>query len=209
MLMYNTSSTLIAKSLPKFCEVVIAQKSIQMLDTRKGYFYEGSKPSHNGPLIILPVTVKPKHDNPFIECGLWERAAVSVFKSSVIFMTADQRGVQLDCQALSKRITWFVQWKDFDVLKPNESHFNNFLGFIKQGIMCYSFREIVEHPNKIRKAIFNSLDSISLGSPERYIIGDNLWIESGKCGNWNILKGNKLQIRSIYLEQITAKTVNL
>lgn len=207
--MYTHSGTLITKPIPRPREVVITQKSIQQLDIRKGYFYKAFRTSDNAPLCILPVAVKPECNHPYVECGLWERVAASVFKSSVIFMTADKRGVQLDCHALNKRITLFVQWKDVGVLKPNESHFDCFLGFIRQGMLTHHFKQIVIQPNKVRKAIFKALDSISFGLYERYTIGDNLLLETGLCGGWNILKGDKLQVRSICLEQITTKVFNL
>ena len=210
--MYTHQGTLITNPAPRIREVVIAQKTIQTLDIHKGHFYEAFKTADNSPLIVYPARVKPVGKRPYIECALWERAAASVFKSSVIFLSADKRGVQLDCHALNKRITLFVQWKEVGVMKPDESHLDLYLGFIKQGMLEYHFDTIVSQPNKVRKAIFKAIDSISSGLFSRYRIGeerDDLWIETGMCGGWNVMKAGKLQARNLCLEQITSAIYKL
>jgi hypothetical protein len=207
--MYNHQSTLTAKPAPMFREIDIVSKSIQTLDIRKGNFYEAFRTSDKTPLIVYPMRVKSDIARPYIECALWERAAASVFKSSVIFLSADKRGLQLDCHALNKRITLFVQWKEVGVTKPDKSHFDLYLGFLKQGMLKYHFDRIVSQPNKVRKAIFKAIDSISSGLFSRYQIGDDLWIETSTYGGWDILKGTKLQARNVCLEQITTKIFNL
>lgn len=207
--MYTYQGTLITKPVPVPREVVITQPSIQKLDIHKDYFYEAFRTSDNVPLIVYPARVKPADNRPYLECGLWERAAASVFKSSVVFLSADKRGLQLDCHALNKRVTLFVQWKEVGVLKPDESHFDLFLGFIRQGMLNHHFKTIVAQPNKVKKAIFKAIESINFGLGERYNIGSDLWIETGFHGGFDLVKGTKIQARGICLEQITTKICTL
>lgn len=207
--MYTHQGTLITKPYPVPREVIIAQPSIQKLDIRRNHFYEASRTSDNAPLIIYPNKVKPADDQPYLECGLWESAAVSVFKSSVVFLSADKRGLQLDCHALNKRVTLFVQWKEVGVLKPDESHFDLFLGYLRQGMLTHHFRMIVSQPNKVKKAIFKAIESINFGLWERYSIGDDLWLETGFHGGFDLVKGIKIQARGVCLEQITTKICSM
>lgn len=203
--MYTHQGTLITKPCPVPREIVVTQQSIQKLDISRNHFYEAFRTSDNAPLIVYPTRVKPANNRPYLECGLWERAAVSVFKSSVVFLSADKRGLQLDCHALNKRVTLFVQWKEVGVLKPDESYFDSFLGFIRQGMLDHHFKTIVVQPNKVKKAIFKAIESISFGLGERYQIGNDLWIETGFHGGFDLVKGAKIQARGICLEQITTK----
>lgn len=207
--MYTCHSTLITKPVPVLREVVITQPSIQFLDICKNNFYEAFRISDNTPLIIYPTQVKPADDRPFLECRLLERAAVSVFKSSVVFLSTDKRGLQLNCQAPNKQITLFIQWKEVGILKPDENHFDLFLGYLRQGILKYHLKTIVTQPNNIRKAIFKTIGGINIDLRERYHIGNNLWLETGSQGWFNIVKRNKIQARSICLEQITTKICTL
>lgn len=207
--MYTQQSTLITRNKSISCEGLNTQKSIQQLDTCKNNFYEAFKTSDNAPLIIYPNKVKPVGKHPYLECELWEKAAVSIVKSSVIFLSADKRGLQLDCHAPNKRITLFVQWKEVGVMKPDKSHFDLFLGFIRQAMLSLRLKIITNQPNRVRQAILKVVDSILVGPTEQYLIGNNLWLRTGFNGRFDILKGNKVQVRGICLEQVTTKICNL
>jgi hypothetical protein len=204
--MYTESKgTLNARPYREVKQVVMTHPSIQTLDKRKDCFYGAFKTSENGPLVILPSAVEP-FDVPHVDLRLWDKAAVFTFKSSVIFLTADKRGIQLECHATNKKVILFVQWKELNVLKLDESHFDIFLGYIKQGMLKKHFNEIVMQPNKIRKAIFKVINAISCGLGERYDIGGGFTLGTGKYGEWEIRKGNKLIYPNVCLEQITPRT---
>lgn len=208
--MHTYQSAFTSRPVPVAVTPTLLGATIQVLDIKKDCFYGASPKTENGPLVILPTAVKP--DNiPSIRACDYEGLASSIFKSSVVFMYTDKRGIYLDYHAPNnskdKMLALFVEWKEVGVQNPSQSDFDLFLCYLKKGMLEKHFITILAQGNKARKAIFKAIDSIAFSMYERYNIGNNCRIETGYHGGWDLVDNLKIIRHAVCLEQLTLKLV--
>jgi len=200
--MYTYQGTLLANHA--------ISNSIQLLDIQKDCFYSVLSTTEHGPLTLLSHTVQPEQ-TPFVDTRGCKGLAVFIFKSSAVFMSADQRGLNMYYCAPNNtnafELALFVEWTAIGVMNPSENDFANFLMFMKKAMLSKHFFTILSLKNKARKAVFKALSGISCGLYERYDMGRGICIYTSLHGAWNLIKGTKVIFRDICLEQLTPKTL--
>lgn len=206
--MYNTYSTLNSRPVPRAKNIMLLSPRIQVLDVNENNFYSALLTANDGPLVISPSAIKPENAS-FIDARNLRGLAVSVFKLSVAYMYADMRGVYLEYHAPNNEsknnFTLFVQWKELGVMNPGESHFNQFLSYLKDGILSKHVVTIVGKSNKAKKTVFKAIDSIGAAVFERYQVSENRYIETSCSGGWILIKGDHSTRHDICLEQLTLR----
>lgn len=184
--------------------------SIQILDIQKDCFYSVLSTTENGPLSILSNTVRPEQ-TPFVDTRGCRGLAVYIFKSSAVFMSADQRGLNVYYCAPNNSTAFdlalFVEWTAIGVVNPSENDFANFLMFMKKAMLSKHFFTILSLRNKARKAVLKALSAISCGAYERYDTGGGICIYTSLHGAWNLIKGTRVIFHDVCLEQLTLKTL--
>lgn len=209
--MYSHQGTL--GSEIKFSPTLIMTRDIRKLDVNVDGFYSlfYSGEVNNAMDITLEETKLPGH--PYVNPRGLTKLSVSVVKSSVVFMYADNRGLYLEYwsgeQYRKNCFTLFVQWKELGIEEPNQSHFDNFLAHLKKGIMSRYFPLLLAKGSKARRAVLKVMDSISFAMGEMYTLCNNFSIQSNEMGNWDLYK-DRIKIRSnLALSQITLYMVTL
>lgn len=202
--MYNHSSTLMTRPRRNPRSVMLVMPNIQILNVNEDCFYSALSTTINGPLVILRKAVESETIPCINTKGLLGLSA-SVYKSSVIFMYADKRGVYLEYHAANKEnnFTLFVQWKELDVMNPSESNFTQYLAYLKTGMLSKHFLGIVSKGSKARKAVFKAIDSISTSLYERFCISNTRYIETSYTGGWVLIKTELNTRHEVLLEQLT------
>ncbi len=200
--MYAYKGTLLAKPA--------MYPAIQLLDISRDCFYSVLSTTENGPLTILPSAVKPEQ-TPYVDTRGCRGLAAYQFKSSVVFMSADQRGLSIFYYAPNNSqafdLALFVEWTAIGVMNPSENDFASFLTFMKKAMFSQHFFTILSLRNKARKAIFKALCAISSGQYEHYETERGIRICTTLHGTWNLIKGSKVLFHDICLEQLTVKAL--
>lgn len=204
--MYNRTGTLTTKAKPNMRSVLLVMPNIQALNITKDCFYSALSTTLNGPLVILQKAVESEITPCISTKGLLGLSA-SIYKSSVIFMYADKRGVYLEYHAPDKEndFTLFVQWKELGVMNPGENNFTNYLAYLKTGMLSKHFLAIVSKGSKARKAVFKAIDSIAASLYERFQISDTRHIETSYTGGWVLVKTETNTRHEVLLEQLTIR----
>lgn len=184
-------------------------KSIKFLELNKDGFYSVFQPSPNNPVhpeLLFTPTLNPSSKGVHLD-GL-KGLAVSVDKSSVTFLYTDTRGVYLEylspAEDTSGDFTLHVQWKELGVASPDKSHFDNFILFIKKGMITKYFPLLLMKGTKARKAVLGVLDSINGSEYEHYNLGRGYSLHTEMDGSWTLRKEAKCLRKSMCLNQLTA-----
>lgn len=187
--------------------VTLISRDIRPLDVNVDGFYSlfYSSEVNNAMSVALTETKIPglAYVNPR---GLI-KLCVSVVKSSVVFMYADNRGLYLEYWSGEEYrrncFTLHIQWKELGIEDPNESHFDNFLVHLKRGVMGRHFALILAKGSKARKAVLKVMGDISCGMGEIYSICHNFVIQTNLEGSWDLYQDGKLARSKLPLLRIT------
>lgn len=209
--MYDYIGTLIGREIPEGPSLVMTS-NVRKLDVNVDGFYSlfNSTESANVMDIALIETKIP--GTLCIDPQGLKKLCVSIVKSSVVFMFADNRGVYLEYwspdQFRKNCFTLHIQWKELSIEDPNESHFDHFLVHLKKGIMARHFTFLLSKGSKARRAILKVLDRISFAIGEIYTLCNNYLIQTNELGSWDLYK-DRVKVKSnLVLEQITLAMVS-
>lgn len=186
---------------------LLNQKETIVLEPAEGYYNVRPHPHIDG---AFSVALEDSPAVMFIEAS--DKHAINLYtiKQSVIFTYADKRGIYMEYVGLSNNnhFTLHVQWKELNVYVPDTRFISSNIlekmdAYMRDHIYANFFLNVIDKGSKCRRAILSWMHNVPIGSSTvMYTVGERYKLIR-ENNLYHLFHGQKLKMKSIYLEQLT------